>query len=379
MAPRSALPTPTIPARRQKSQASLGGTALVCRNLLELGASVRFITLVGNDDEARHIRSFSHPKLELVELVSTDKPTTVKQRFWIDGYRLLQLDVRDDRPISEDLEAALMAAVEAALPRVNLTVISDYRHGLLSDRLLPKFLATVRRPGKPVFVDSQVAQNESNHRLYRGDGVICLNLREARCIDPAFEPTRQAASFTTLVRELATRQIVVKLGEAGALALDGDRTWSAPAANVKVVDTTGAGDAFLSAYCLAHDRRRLRPRAGKCLGGPGGPDSRHGTARPRRPFGDDVLGSRRQRDVRIAQPPFQVGNGLVVPALAAVLYGPEHIEIRGAPPFDSAGTDIPGRETAELKAVGGIVRPGNNRRRQSDQQCQNEVSRRHVP
>jgi D-beta-D-heptose 7-phosphate kinase/D-beta-D-heptose 1-phosphate adenosyltransferase len=247
-----AAETPTVAARRQKSQVSLGGAALVCRNLLELGASVRFITLVGDDEEARHIRSFSHPRLELVGLVSTAKPTTVKQRFWIDGYSLLQLDVRDDRPISGELETALMAAVEAALPAVDLTVISDYRHGLLSDRLLPKLLAAVRRPGKPVFVDSQVAQNESNHRLYRGDSVMCLNLREARCIDPAFEPAAQAASFAILVRELATRQIVVKLGEAGALALDREGISSAPAANVKVVDTTGAGDAFLSAYCLAH-------------------------------------------------------------------------------------------------------------------------------
>ena len=96
-----------------------------------------------------------------------------------------------------------------------------------------------------------MAQNEANHRLYRGDGIMCLNLREARCIDPAFEPAPDAASFATLVRELATRQIVVKLGDAGALALDGDIISSAPASTVNVVDTTGAGDAFLSAYCLA--------------------------------------------------------------------------------------------------------------------------------
>jgi len=80
---------------------------------------------------------------------------------------------------------------------------------------------------------------------------MCLNLGEARCIDPAFEPAPHAASYETLVRELATRQIVVKLGDAGALVLDGDKTSSAPAAKVNVVDTTGAGDAFLSAYCLA--------------------------------------------------------------------------------------------------------------------------------
>ncbi len=246
-----AAETPTIAARQEKVQASLGGAALVCRNLLELGASVRFITLVGDDEAARHLRSFKHPRLDVTALVSPEKPTTVKHRFWVDGYKLLQLDQRDDRPISPQLAKALIGDVEAALARADLTVISDYRHGLLSDEVLPGLLAAVRQRGKPIFVDSQVAQNESNHRQYRGDCIMCLNLREARCIDPAFEPVPQTASFATLVRELATRQIVVKLGDAGALALDGDQISSARPAKVNVVDTTGAGDAFLSAYCLA--------------------------------------------------------------------------------------------------------------------------------
>ncbi len=243
--------TPTIAARREKVQASLGGAALVCRNLLELGAAVRFVTLVGDDEEAKHVTSFKHPRLELRALVATDKPTTTKHRFWVDGYKLLQLDVRDDRPISKPLAAAVLAEVEAALPSADFTVISDYRHGLLSDDLLPPLLAAVRRPGKKLFVDSQVAQNESNHRLYRGEAIMCLNLKEARCVDPAFEPGPEPSRFATLVRELGTNRIVVKLGEEGAIALDGEKTSSAPAAKVSVVDTTGAGDAFLSAYCLA--------------------------------------------------------------------------------------------------------------------------------
>ena len=246
-----AAETPTIAARREKVQVSLGGAALVCRNLLELGASVHFITIVGDDEEARHIRSLKDPNLELTLLVSTEKPTTLKQRFWVDGYKLLQLDVRDDRPISKQLAAAIMTEVEDALPIADFTVISDYRHGLLSDELLPQLLASVRRSGKSVFVDSQVAQNASNHRMYRGEGIMCLNLKEARCVDPAFEAVPEVGNFATLVRELGTSQIVVKLGDKGAMSLDGEKTSSAPAAKVSAVDPTGAGDAFLSAYCLA--------------------------------------------------------------------------------------------------------------------------------
>jgi D-beta-D-heptose 7-phosphate kinase / D-beta-D-heptose 1-phosphate adenosyltransferase len=247
-----AAETPTIAARREREEMSLGGAALVCRNLLELGASVRFITMLGEDAAATYARTWRHPKLQLRAVVSKDKPTTLKQRFWVDGYKLLQLDVRDDRAIAPELEAELLAEIEAAIPGADLIVISDYRHGLLSDAFLPKLLAAVRRAAKPLFVDSQVAQNESNHLLYRGTGIMCLNLKEARCIDPDFEPAARADNFAVLVRELGTRNIVVKLGEAGSLTLDGDRAWFAPAAQVSVSDTTGAGDAFLAAYCLAH-------------------------------------------------------------------------------------------------------------------------------
>jgi ribokinase len=47
---------------------------------------------------------------------------------------------------------------------------------------------------------------------------------------------------------------VVTLGARGALAATRDALWMLPAAAVAVVDTTGAGDAFLGAYAAAVDR-----------------------------------------------------------------------------------------------------------------------------
>jgi sugar/nucleoside kinase (ribokinase family) len=141
--------------------------------------------------------------------------------------------------------------VEKALPESDIIVISDYRHGLLSQQVLTMVLSRLHAAGKPVYVDSQVSQNSSNHKLYRGGCVICLNLREARCIDPEFMPSRDAGAFAVLNRELNTKRIVVKLGEDGAMFQDGVNVTHAPANRVPVIDTTGAGDAFLSAFCLA--------------------------------------------------------------------------------------------------------------------------------
>jgi D-beta-D-heptose 7-phosphate kinase/D-beta-D-heptose 1-phosphate adenosyltransferase len=243
--------TPTIVARRKEVKYSLGGAALVCRNLLELGAAVQFVTLVGADEEAARVREFAAPKLTMRAVTDAEKPTTVKHRFWVDGYKLFQLDQRDDRAISEAVGKEVVAQVKRALPETDLVVISDYRHGLLPPQLVAELLPRLHAAGKPVYVDSQVSQNAANHKLYRGGCVICLNLREARCIDPDFKLERDARAFAVLNRELDTERIVVKLGAEGAMLQDGARVTYVAANKVPVTDTTGAGDAFLAAFCLA--------------------------------------------------------------------------------------------------------------------------------
>jgi D-beta-D-heptose 7-phosphate kinase/D-beta-D-heptose 1-phosphate adenosyltransferase len=243
--------TPTIVARKKAVKHSLGGAALVCRNLLELGASVDFITLVGADDEAAHVRDFSAARLTLRAVADPDRPTTVKHRFWVDGYKLFQLDQREDGPIAAPIIERVLAAVREALPHIDVVVISDYRHGLLPADLVTPLLQMLESTGKPVYADSQVSQQASNHRLYRGNCILVLNLREARAIDPHFSPSTHAAAFATLNRELDTARIIVKLGGDGSLFQDGATVVHAPADKVKVVDTTGAGDAFLAAFCLA--------------------------------------------------------------------------------------------------------------------------------
>ena len=243
--------TPTIVARRKEVKHSLGGAALVCRNLLELGAAVQFVTLVGGDEEAAYVRQFAAPELTLRAVADPGRPTTVKHRFWVDGYKLFQLDQRDDSAISAAAGAQVLEQVKAALEETDVVVLSDYRHGLLSAAVVGELLPLLHAAGKLVYVDSQVSQTAANHKLYRGGCVMVLNLKEARCIDPLFKPEMNANAFAVLNRELDTDRIVVKLGHEGAMFQDGAVVTSAPANKVTVLDTTGAGDAFLSAFCLS--------------------------------------------------------------------------------------------------------------------------------
>jgi rfaE bifunctional protein kinase chain/domain len=243
--------TPTIVARQKSVTKTLGGAAFVCRNLLELGAHVDFITLVGRDDEARTVRDYSSDRFNLIAIEDPGRPTTVKHRFWVDGYKLFQLDVRDDSLIGDAVAVKVRAAVEKHLAKADALLISDYRHGLIGPAMARFLVEAAKAAGKPVYVDSQVAQNVSNHTDYRSGAIICVNLKEARCIDASFTPSADPAAFEGLQRALDAKALIVKLGEDGALAFDGRKVFQAPAWPVKVVDTIGAGDAFLATLVLA--------------------------------------------------------------------------------------------------------------------------------
>lgn len=242
--------TPTIVAKELDTKVSLGGAFLVARNMLELGAQVSFLTLVGNDAEADRVRALNHMRLNKILICDSSRRTTSKKRFWVDGYKLLQFDNLDNRPLSEDLQRSAEARVREATGDHDLVVIADNRHGLLSPSLIRSILQTAKDTGKQVFVDSQVSQSEANHVQYYGADAFCLNLREAQALDPEFAASDQLSGFGRLQRKLGSEKIIVKLGEDGCIAAIDGNVYRAGAMKVDVVDTCGAGDAFLAALTL---------------------------------------------------------------------------------------------------------------------------------
>lgn len=243
--------TPTVVAQAHQREVSWGGAGLVCRNVLELGAKVTFISVLGDDELSRHATGFSHPNLTPVFVSEPGRTTTVKERFWVSGYKLLQWDHLDNRSISRATEQAILAAVRKYLKSVDAVVVLDARHGMMTERLARALVVATRRARVPIYVDSQVSQREANHRWYRGAHAMCLNRREAAGVDGKFDPARLRESAGRLARLLRVKHLAIKLGGEGAAGWFNDAFLAAPAHPVRAADTTGAGDAFLTAFALA--------------------------------------------------------------------------------------------------------------------------------
>jgi ribokinase len=74
---------------------------------------------------------------------------------------------------------------------------------------------------------------------------LCIaNLDEARVLAGSGTPQEVARRLASS----AYREVVVKLGAAGAIWSDGDSVVEVPSVRAEVIDTTGAGDAFAAGF-----------------------------------------------------------------------------------------------------------------------------------
>jgi D-beta-D-heptose 7-phosphate kinase/D-beta-D-heptose 1-phosphate adenosyltransferase len=243
--------TPTLVAKNKTRRISYGGAALFVRNILALGGRVCFLSLVGNDDLSIIAEQWSHPNLDLHYFKEFGRGTTAKERLWVDGYKLLQWDYLDNRPISTKTEKAILSFVKENLKSFDKITISDYRHGLLTPTLISALVSEAKKQKKPLYVDSQVSQSKTNHHWYSGANLICLNTKELVDINQGTIPPINQKTLEQLSRKLKIKNIVLKLGAEGSASWINEHYFKTSGIKVRTLDTTGAGDAFLAILALA--------------------------------------------------------------------------------------------------------------------------------
>lgn len=224
----------TILDHRGKSEAySIGGAGLVVRNLLELGAKVDWITATGYGIGALAVETFFLPNLTK-RFIKVGKPQTVKHRFWCGGEKILQVDTVDNKECGG--ENVFYTYIAGGLD-ADAIVVADYRHGMISEGMAKQIVRTAYHAKKNLYVASQVAQSGSNHHWYGKPAVLVMNDREA-----------------CLAEAECLQQVVYTNGDKPSVTIMSPiEVRYAPTIKVDVVDSCGAGDAFLAAYALTNN------------------------------------------------------------------------------------------------------------------------------
>lgn len=254
-------------ARTHTASISCGGAELnVAIALARLGAESAWLGRVGDDPfGARIARDLRAEGVEAHVIVDPLAPTAVmfKERVGAGrsavsflrsgsaGSRLTTEDVnqlgieRADHLHVTGIAPALSATSVAAVTRAmdlalenNLTISYDVNHraGLLS----PVDAASLHR--RLAARATMVMGDPAELQLVAGEHNDELELAQA-------------------VASLGPREVIVKRGARGAAAWDGERWYQEPAVPVTVVDTVGAGDAFVAGYVWSRLSGRTVPDA----------------------------------------------------------------------------------------------------------------------
>ena len=253
--------TPTISISFDYCKEFIGGAAIVAQHIQELGGKVAFLTLLGSDEVGKKfIDEFEKNNVQFFYVLDDFRPTTLKERFWADGYKLLQVDRVENRPLAGELQEDFFKRYTKLVKKFDTVVFSDFRHGIFNKHTIDQMISIAKRHKRVIIADSQVSNRWGNIAEFKGKDLICPNEDEAR-----FALGNQDVGVLQLGRWLLRKSegdnLILKLGERGIIAFEKPTSGKNPekvrdyypisSFGSKVVDAIGSGDALLGASSLS--------------------------------------------------------------------------------------------------------------------------------
>ena len=234
-----------------------GGAANTAVNINSLGAEVEFLSVIGADNDGAllvgRLREYGISPEHLI--LHPDRKTLLKCRVMSDSQILLRFDQGSIGPIDSRCEKRLLQKLAHLLPRVDAVILSDYRYGILTQRVLRALSEINQHQPKPLLVDSKDLRKYLDLKLT----AIKPNYHEAaellglEKVEDSSERVRQmTGEGLRLLDIFNTRIAAVTIDHDGAIFFERGRppyrTYARPSGATRV---SGAGDTFISALALA--------------------------------------------------------------------------------------------------------------------------------
>ena len=248
---------PVLILRFTDREVRLGGAANAAHNVRALGATALPVGVLGKDPAGDEVlRLFGEAGISS-EGVSraVGRLTPVKTRIMAGGYestrqQVVRLDREPEPSLTGDVEARLIAAVQAAGSGADAFLVSDYGYGAVTARVFEAVLETARARGAIVAVDSRY-----DLPRFRGATAATPNEPEVEALagaDLGDEHALEKAGRVVLER-LDSRYLLITRGSRGMALLEreGPVTFMPIHGSDQIADVTGAGDTVISAFTVA--------------------------------------------------------------------------------------------------------------------------------
>lgn len=243
---------PHLVMQQEKKENYLGGAAAIGNHLSSFCKKIYFSTIIGEEkDFMGFIKKTLRKNIIVNFIYKKDSPTIIKKRFIdkITNNKLLGVYNINEKKLSNKIELTLQKLIKKISKKVDLILISDYGHSLISHKTAKILLSQ----NKLVCLNAQVnASNTGYHSLrkYKKIDTLIINENELR-----HEMRDKTSDVVLLAKNLSKifsiKILVVTRGKNGAFIIkDKLKVIHCPAFANEVVDKVGAGDAMLALISL---------------------------------------------------------------------------------------------------------------------------------
>ena len=240
-----------VVTRRVNNELFAGGVFASANHMSNICKEVEILTCLGSKrSEEDIIRKALNPNIKLTPIYRKGAPTTKKTRYIDKSYLRKMFEVYDfeDMPLAQELQNEFDEMVAAKAREYDLVVVNDFGHGLIAKSTIKALEKNSR------FLAVSAQTNGANlgfnlaNKYHRAD-FVCIDAPEARLATGNQHGGMQDV-LLQLTDMLHCQHIIVTHGEHGSLTFDrmkqSQDIHQIPAFTKSVVDTMGAGDAFLS-------------------------------------------------------------------------------------------------------------------------------------
>jgi rfaE bifunctional protein kinase chain/domain/rfaE bifunctional protein nucleotidyltransferase chain/domain len=239
---------PVLAFRELTLEQQIGGSLAIANHCAGLGANVYSLFRIGIDqDDEKLIIANLNSNIKATLLKSQFEPTIKKRRF-IDELteaRVFETYVMNDGKSTSDDESKLVAELERILPEVDLVIVADYGHGLMTEKVITKL------SDGNVLLAVNTQSNAGNRGFNTISKYSKLDYVSLNGSELGLELRRKHTSMDELVAKLRiqsdARRVMVTEGAKGLSICDEDDVVEhAPAFAQQIRDRVGAGDALFA-------------------------------------------------------------------------------------------------------------------------------------
>jgi rfaE bifunctional protein nucleotidyltransferase chain/domain len=238
-----------IATRFHDSEAFAGGVFAAANHVASFCKEVEVVTWLGaRDSQEALIRKALKPNVTLTTLTRQGAPTTRKVRFVDPTHlrKLFEVYFINDTPLSPDDQSGFDRLVARRARDFDVVIATDFGHGAIARSTVNE----LTRSAPFLAVNAQTNSANIGFNLvnkYPRADYVCIDAPEARlATGDKFGELADIIS-EDLRRQVDCGRIIITDGKRGCVAFqDGRPPKNIPAFAKSVVDTVGAGDAFLA-------------------------------------------------------------------------------------------------------------------------------------